>query len=255
MQTGIRLLGVVLDLGALLTSSCWDDDDQATNPEANRNPATPDSNSPASSSSTRSRTCSKTTTTLAEESGREPLYPRPEPFQKELQSLLQGLVGNAAVGVDHSVLQMQIELGLSHHEHLLWRENVAQMLLRGRSSGLTCRCTEHCRGLADPAALPRRSRAPVDRVLEHRRHRAVVLRRHEDHTVGSHDLALHSHDGRGRIFREIDVEQRQVIDLHSREFESVCAQSLERARESPIDRARARTADDDRDRSHVLSPW
>jgi hypothetical protein len=69
-----------------------------------------------------------------------------------------------------------------------------------------------------------------------------------------HDLPFHPNDWRGRILRQIDVEQRKVIDANVDERESVLTECLEGPGNATIDRVTTDASDEDSDGAHAMGP-
>src|SRR5215813_4562622 len=110
------------------------------------------------------------------------------------------------------------------------------------------RAADDSRRFAFPGALAVRARRDVDGVLEHSRHRAVVLRRDEQHRVGRLDLAL-ERDPRGRrISFDVLIEKRQIADLDDLRLERRWRDLDEGVGDFAVEGVLAETSDDDGDR-------
>lgn len=74
-----------------------------------------------------------------------------------------------------------------------------------------------------PHALPPRTRGPVERVLQHARHRAVVFGRDDQQAVGIGDLLLECARDFGKVAVVVLAVQRQAADIDEVEGKSLGA--------------------------------
>ena len=93
-----------------------------------------------------------------------------------------------AVLVEQVAGAADVGLGLRQRRHVEEDQRLAQVVVGAEAADRARRADHHRRGLAAPRALPVRTRADVDRVLQHAGHRAVVFRGDEQHRVGLGDL-------------------------------------------------------------------
>ena len=123
-------------------------------------------------------------------------------------------------------------------------EHVAQVLLRQRAADRAGRSAGDEGWLIDPGILAVGPRAPIDGVLQHRRHRPVMLGRDDQHAVGLRDFVLEArHFGREVGFVVL-VVHGQVVDAHDFGIEFAGAELGECLGELAVDRFAAVRADD-----------
>ena len=123
----------------------------------------------------------------------------------------------------------------------------AQMLLGNRGSDGAGRGAGDEGWFAGPGILATGPRAPIDRVLQHGRNGAIMLRRNDQDAVGGDKLALEADDFGRQVALEILVEHRQIVDADQVSVEFVGAQLGERLRKLAVDGFAAIAADDDGD--------
>ncbi len=99
-------------------------------------------------------------------------------------------------------------------------------------------------GLPGQTLCAERPRAPIDRVLQRRRHRSVVFRRDDQYAVGLCDLVLEAHHFGRQIALVVLVVDRQIVDADEFRFEFAGAELDERLGELAVDRFPAVRSDD-----------
>src|ERR1700677_2510164 len=93
------------------------------------------------------------------------------------------------------------------------------MLLCERAADRAGRGAGDESGLAGPRALTPWPRAPIDRVFQRCRNRAVMFRSNDQDAVGARDLSLEAHDFRRQVAFVILVVQRQIVDAYEMRVE------------------------------------
>jgi hypothetical protein len=137
--------------------------------------------------------------------------------------------------IDQTGLECDVGLA-SQEDHAQAGHDRAQMLLRQRGTDRTRRRAGDESRLVGPHALAVGARAPIDRIFQHGRNRAVVLRRDDQHAVRTGDLVLVAHDLGREISLEVLVEHGQVVDANEFGAEPAAAEPHKRLGEPAIDR-------------------
>src|SRR5437588_2059594 len=139
-----------------------------------------------------------------------------------------------------------VSLGLRHGRNVEENERLAKMVIGAEGADDARREAENCPRLAVPRALAVRPRCDVDRVFEHAGHRAVVLRRHEQHRVGLLDAALEVFCLLRRVGVEVLVVMRHLPDFDDLELQRRRCHRDHRLGHLAIEGLLAETADGDR---------
>src|SRR5262249_7593807 len=165
----------------------------------------------------------------------------------ELDDELPRLVDEVPVRIDAFAKRPEVRFRLLHRRHVEVGQRLAQVVIGAEAADGADRAADDSRPFAFPGALAVRARRDVDGVLEHARHRAVVLRRDEQHRVGRLDLALERDPRRRRFAFDVLIEKRQLGDLDDLPLERGRGDRDERVSDLAIEGFLAETSDDDRD--------
>src|SRR6266403_783562 len=173
-----------------------------------------------------------------------------DPLRECLQELAHELAGVVADDrariAEHLGGAANVSLGLRHGRNVEENQRLAKMVIGAEGADDARREAENRPWLAVPRALAVRPRCDVDRVFEHAGHRAVVLRRHEQHRVGLLDAALEVFSLLRRIGIEVLVVMRHLPDFDDLELQRRRCQPDHRLGHLAIEGFLAEAADDDR---------
>src|SRR5450755_17365 len=172
-----------------------------------------------------------------------------DPLRERLHELVHELprcvVGDRPRVAEHLGCAADIGLGLRHGRNVEEHQRLAKVVIGAERAQSPGREAENRSRLAVPRALAVGTRGDVDRVLEHARHRAVVLRRDEQHRVGLLHAALEILDLLRRVGVEVLVVMRQLADLDDLELQRLRRHGDHRLGHLAIERFLAKAADDD----------
>src|SRR5205085_1804881 len=93
------------------------------------------------------------------------------------------LVGEITVGVEFGLRLTDQHLRLIDRVHVKEHHAAAQIALCAGAAGHACRGAHDCAWLPSERLIGR-ARGPIDRILQHTRHRVVVFGAHEEQRVG-----------------------------------------------------------------------
>src|SRR5215207_1907293 len=143
---------------------------------------------------------------------REALHPGSISVHEALKEVSRSGVRDLPVGIDETVREVNVDLGLSQSGHVEVSKNATEMLLHGSRSDRADRRACDADWFARPGVLTVGTRRPVKRVLECGRDRTVILGRDEHDAVCSLDLRFQANDRFRRVLIVILIEYGQIVD-------------------------------------------
>ncbi len=110
-----------------------------------------------------------------------------ERLHETLQEFAYTVVDELAVGGEQFISAADIGLRLRHRRHVEKHQRLTQMMVGAEPADRAGRSADDGAGLAAPHTRPLGPRAHIQCVFHRRRHRPIVLRRHEQYGSGRNE--------------------------------------------------------------------